>query len=332
MSSSSLVWVKLGAALVALGAGIGAVVTAVALAHSTPSAGSTSSGPQAAAAPATPVAPVATEPRFPSPPKDALALGRQDRDLAVGLAVSRRGKRVALQASVVGPETPVRGLAVAFHLPRRGAVPARECGPGCYRAEVDGAAPTWVRVSIRSPERSASTVSFALPASVPGHPAATLVRRAERTWTSLRSLVVHDHLASGPGNAISALWQMAAPDKETYAIRNGPAAVVIGPRRWDKLPGHGWQASQQDPVTVPVPLWEAVSNARVLGTATVRGRPVWKIAFFDPQIQAWFTIWVDRMTARTLELRMIAQSHFMHQVYGPFDEPLRIAPPAKAAA
>jgi hypothetical protein len=27
---------------------------------------------------------------------------------------------------------------------------------------------------------------------------------------------------------------------------------------------------------------------------------------------------------------MIAQAHFMHQVYGPFNSPLRIVPPAKA--
>ena len=158
------------------------------------------------------------------------------------------------------------------------------------------------------------------------------MRRADRTWRSLETLVVHDHLASGPGNAVTTLWRFAAPDSLSYAIRNGPQAVVIGARRWDRLPGHDWQASHQDPIRQPVPLWESISNAHLVGTETLRGRPVWKVAFFDPQIPAWFTIWVDRQTGRTLELRMTAQAHFMHQVYGPFDGPLRIVPPSKAAA
>ena len=123
---------------------------------------------------------------------------------------------------------------------------------------------------------------------------------------------------------------MVAPDRLTYRIRNGPQAVVIGARRWDRLPGGAWQASELDPLRQPAPLWQAVSNAHLLGSATLRGRPVWEIGFFDPQIHAWFTIRVDKATLRTLELRMTAQAHFMHQVYGPFDSPLRVVPPTKA--
>jgi hypothetical protein len=328
MSDASPVWLKLAAAFVAFAAGVGAVVTAVALAHSTPSAASTSSAPEEASS-----APAAPETSFPSPPANALALAREDRDLAVGLAVSRHGQRLGLQASVVGQESPAEGLDVSFRVPGRETVPAQACGAGCYRAEIPATPrPRAVRVTIRGGTRPPSSVAFTLPPSVTGQPAAPLVARADRTWRRLHTLVVHDHLASGPGNEISTLWRFAAPDRQTYAIRNGPQAVVIGARRWDKLPGHGWQASQQDPIPTPVPLWESVSNARLLGTATVRGRPTWKLAFFDPQIKAWFTIWVDRETARTLELRMTAQAHFMHQVYGPFDRPIRIVPPVKAAS
>lgn len=324
MTDGTLVWVKLGAALLAFAAGVGAVVTAVALAHSTPSGSTTSSGQQAAAAPATPAAPVAAAAaRFPTPPAGALVLAREDRDLAVALAASPDG---TLQASVIGQEGPAAGLRVSF-----GSVRAKPCGPGCYRADV-GTIPRAVAVRIEGPNRPASTVSFALPAAVPGPPGLAIVRRAERTWSSLHTLVVHDRLASGAGTALVTVWRFAAPDRETYAIRNGPQAVVIRSRRWDRLPGHGWQRSDQEPIRTPVPLWEAVANARLLGTTTLHGRPAWKVSFFDPQIQAWFTIWVDRQTARTLELLMTAQAHFMHQVYGPFDRPLRIAPPAKAAA
>ena len=34
----------------------------------------------------------------------------------------------------------------------------------------------------------------------------------------------------------------------------------------------------------------------------------------------------------TLDLHMTATAHFMHEVYGPFDSPLRIVPPTKASA
>jgi hypothetical protein len=50
MSESALIRLKLAAALLALAAGVAAVITVLLLAHSTPSAGSTSSGPQAAPA------------------------------------------------------------------------------------------------------------------------------------------------------------------------------------------------------------------------------------------------------------------------------------------
>ena len=57
-----------------------------------------------------------------------------------------------------------------------------------------------------------------------------------------------------------------------------------------------------------------------------------RASFFDPQLHAWFTIVVDRATMHTLELHMTATAHFMHEVYGPFDSPLRIVPPTKAPA
>jgi hypothetical protein len=330
---ASGVRLKLAAALLAFAAGIGAVVIAVLLAHSTlGTAGSSSTAPQAAAAPSS-SAPVAAEPSFPSPPAGALVLAREDRDLAVGLAVSRRAGRLALQASVIGQEQPTQGLSVSFRLGGGNAVTTRPCGAGCYRALVDAAsAPRKVEVAIRGPNRPDSTVSFPLPASLPGPPAAALVRRAETAWRALETLVDRDRLSSGPGNTIHTIWRFVAPHRLTYRITNGPEAVVIGARRWDKLPGHAWQGSEQDPIRQPIPLWEAVSNAHLLGSGTVLGRPVWEVSFFDPQIPAWFTIWVDKATMRTLELRMTAQAHFMHEVYGPFNRPLRIVPPTKATA
>jgi hypothetical protein len=328
MTSQTLIRLKLVAALIALGCGIGAVVTVYLLYQATPAATSTPPSPQAA--PAQPrVQAIAAS--FPSPPSDALVLAREDRDLAVGLAVTRRSDRVALQASVLGSDRPVSGLAVSFGKGDANRLPATTCGAGCYAGWVPLGTRT-VGIMIRGPNRAASAVSFPLPASVPGPPAAALVRQAETTWRRLRTLVVHDRLSSGPGATLDTLWRFVAPDRYTYAIRTGPAAVSIGPRRWDRLPGQHWQESEQDPIRQPLPLWRSVSNAHVLGISTLRGRRVIRASFFDPQLPAWFTITVDPATMRTLDLRMTAKAHFMHEVYGPFDAPLRIVPPAKAAS
>jgi hypothetical protein len=325
------VQLRLLAALLAFAAGVAAIITVALLAHSTLSTGGPSSLGAAPVTAAAPSSSTSSEPAFPTPPAGALVLAREDRDLAVGLAVSRRAGRLALQASVISQEQPAQGLSVSFRLAGGTTVTAQPCGAGCYRALVDPAsAPRRVEVAIRGPNRPDSTVSFPLPASLPGPPAVALVRRAETTWRALRTLVNHDRLSSGPGNTIHTLWRFQAPYRLTYRIANGPEAVAIGARRWDKLPGQAWQASAQDPIRQPIPLWEAVSNAHLIGSGTLRGRPVWQLSFFDPQIHAWFTIWVDKATSRTLELRMIAQAHFMHEVYGPFNRSLRIVPPTKA--
>jgi hypothetical protein len=52
------------------------------------------------------------------------------------------------------------------------------------------------------------------------------------------------------------------------------------------------------------------------------------VSFFDPRTPAWFVAKIDRATGNTLALDMIAASHFMHDVYGPFDAPIQLRPPA----
>jgi hypothetical protein len=105
--------------------------------------------------------------------------------------------------------------------------------------------------------------------------------------------------------------------------------VIIGGSRWDRpSPTAKWQRSSQDPqVRQPVPFWVLQTDARILGTAQVGGRSVWRVSFFDPVTPAWFEAYVDKQTSRTLELHMIAASHFMDDVYGPFNSGLDLSPP-----
>jgi len=326
--SSGKVALRLSAALVAFAAGVGAIVTVSLLAHSTLTAAGSSSS-SAAAAPAAGDGGSSGSSAFPAPPPGSLTLAREDRDLAVALSASSGPGRLSLQASVVGQEGPAAGLDVSFRLDGRRVIAARACGTGCYEAAVAGGPrPGTVAIDLRGPDRPASTVSFAFPVDAPS--GAAIVRRATATWRRLRTLVVHDRLSAGPGSVVRTVWRFQTPDRLSYRVSTGPEAVIVGGRRWDRETAHGpWLASALDPIRQPVPLWASVSNARIVGKGTLRARPVWRVAFFDPQLDAWFTIAVDRQTLRTLDLRMTAQAHFMHQVYGPFDSPLSIEPPAR---
>jgi hypothetical protein len=332
-ASQNTIRLKLLAALVALGCGIGAVVTVYELYQSTPAAtsvppASPAAAPTPAPAPA-PVTPQAVDSTsLPTIPAGALVLGAEARDLAVGLAATRKDGRTRLEASVLGGEKPLRSPSVMFGIGGE-RLEGAPCGAGCFVATTRSR-PRTVTVTVAGSGRSAAMAAFSLPSEVPGPSASAFVARAERSWRRLRTLVDHDRLSSGPGSTIETFWRFQAPSRYTYAIANGPAAVSIGPRRWDRLPGHAWQASQQDPIAEPIPLWESVSNAHMLGATTLRGRQVRGASFFDPQLHAWFTIRVDPRTMRTLDLRMTAREHFMHDVYAGFDAPLRIVPPRSA--
>ena len=216
-----------------------------------------------------------------------------------------------MQVSLIGPDgNGVRGARV-----RVAGVAADACGAGCYRARVRPTRELTVTVG-DTEER------FALP-RLPAPGAARLVARAEAAWRGLRSLVDRQHLASSPTTAIDTLWLSKAPNRVSYRIRGGAAGIVIGSRRWDRVPGNGWRRSSTEPQPAPTPPWAAVAEAHLLGSTS----KALHVSFFDPQLNAWFELWIDRRTLRTLQLRMTATAHFMHDVYGPFNGPVKISPP-----
>jgi hypothetical protein len=265
------------------------------------------------------------------PPPGSVVLGRQAGLDALGLAVAPAGGRTLLQASLVRtlPENP-RPSAVSFRVTDAGGrtttTAAVPCGDGCYRATAPVALPRQVTVELR--DHKPARVGFALPAAWPPASGTTIVDRAEREWRGLKTLVFRDRLGDGR-ITLDTVWKAVAPDRLAYAIRNtGEQSIIIGDRRWTKPAGsRRWLVSPQTPVLQPQPFWTKAENARVLGTVTDRGRPAWKISFFDPTVPGWFTILVDKATMRTTELWMTAAAHFMHDSYGPFDAPLAITPP-----
>ena len=274
-----------------------------------------------------PAVAVPNRPGFSAPPSGAVVFARQLGSDALALGVVPQSGRVLLQASALGPDGQGdSGLTVGFTV-QGTSKRASRCGAGCYRAAlVVHGRPAAVEVDLLG--RAAARWQIALPVSWPPRDASSLIVRADRAWRSLHSLAYRERLASDSTHAVTSTWREEAPDRLAYQIQGGFAGVVIGGRRWDRPPGgRRWTPSEQQRIPQPVPLWSALADAYVLGTATVQGRPAWRVSFFDPVVPAWFTLALDRQTLHTLELHMTTTAHFMHEIYGSFDTAAPIVPP-----
>jgi len=294
--------VRLTAALLALAAGVSAVALAALLLHDTP--GPVSSAPAVLAAAAPPASP---RPSFPAPPAGAVVFSREDGPNALALAVTRS----SVQVSVVGRQgAGVSGLSVTVN-----GMAAASCGPGCYRASVEHARDITARVG---------PTSWRVVVPPDARDASALVARAAHTWRSLHTLVFSDRLGSDATHVVVSEWRAVAPNRLAYGITDGYQAVIVGGKRWDRAPHGRWvESAQTAPVTQPVPVWQAATDAHVVAETPTTT----EITFFDPRTPAWFAITIDKRTSHTLDLRMITTAHFMHERYRSFDAPLSITPP-----
>jgi hypothetical protein len=311
-------WLRLVAAFGAVAFGAAAALVAGVLAHRTPGPAGATNTPPPSSTPSAETVKTA----FPAPPHGAVVFSRQDGSDVLALAVVP-GRRLRLQASVVGGQGEgVGGLKVSFRVGSDTSA-GRPCAPGCYRATAARTdKPKLVEVKV---VRSGRTTRWqvAMPRSWPPPSASSLVARATREYRQLRSFVIQDRLASDPKHALNTRWTIEAPDRLTYQIANGPAAVIIGARRWDRLRGAGWQESEQTPIHQPTPFWTSWTDAHVLENT----RSAWRVSFFDPKAHAWFELVIAKRSLRTLETRMNTTAHFMHEVFSKFNAPLRITPP-----
>jgi hypothetical protein len=167
-----------------------------------------------------------------------------------------------------------------------------------------------------------------LPTTWPPPDASALLAHAEAVWRSLRSVSLSERLASGTDHVAQSTWRIQAPNRIAYQVKGGWAGIVVGATRWDKAPGaKHWVSSSQTPLTQPEPGWVKVTDAHVLGSTTVRGRPAWRVSFFDPGTPGWFTVLVDKALLRVYQVRMTATAHFMRDDYGSFNTTPAIVPP-----
>jgi hypothetical protein len=267
------------------------------------------------------VARQATPPSHPvqPPPTGATVLAGEAGDLAVGLAILP-GR--TLEATVLGPDNRgVDRLPVSFRS-RGDSIAARPCGPGCYRS---AASVRTTRVTVSLGRRPGAT--FELPQTA--KPAPALVGRARRAYADLRSLVIHERLASSPRARVASTWRIVAPNRLSYVTSAGVRGIVIGRRRWDRTPGGRWERSTQTPLRLPAPWWgRRWIDARAIGWTRNGAGRARLVSFYDPTLPAWFEIAVDPRTVLPVRLKMIAAAHFMHHRYSDFNRPLRIVPPS----
>jgi hypothetical protein len=266
-------------------------------------------------------------------PTNAVVLAEESGSRAVAVAVRRGGGRLELLATVIGASGAGEpGLEVSFDVVSahgsRTVADAVASVPGAYDATMRSPPQSPRRVIVvLARGRTADRVTFTLPGRWPV-PAGALVARAEAAYRGLRSLVTHERLASSPTQVVFTTYNAVAPDRLRFHVMGGDESIIIGATRWDRAPAASWQRSPQAPIRPITPYWaDPVEDATLLGHARVDGRATDVVSFADPQTPAFFTIWVDQLTHRTLRLKMTAAGHFMLHRYGPFNSDIKVEPP-----
>jgi copper transport protein len=234
------------------------------------------------------------------PPTDAVVAAQELGSLVLAVARTRDTVTVTL----IGPDgTGVDGRVVTVD-----GTPARSCGSGCYSAP---AVPGGLAVGV-----GARTVVFDLPARAPDGRA--LLQRATRAYRGIRTAVFDEHLASTPTNGQTTRFRVVAPDRLAYQTRGGPAAIVIGTRRWDRdRTGAPWVPSSQTRLDVMQPYWGSPTNVHEIAPNV--------LTFIDRRVPAWFRVTLNGARPRRVE--MTAAGHFMVDRYVGLDVPVGISPP-----
>jgi uncharacterized membrane protein len=245
-------------------------------------------------------APIAAAGPATLPSRDAVVDGAELGSIA--LAVARTPSDVTV--TLIGPD----GTGVDGRIVTVDGTPARSCGSGCYRAP---AVPGGLSIGV-----GGETVQFDLPARAPD--ARALLQRVDRAYRNARTTVYDERLGSTPTNAQTTRFTVVAPDRLAYQTKNGPSAIVIGTRRWDRSrSGAPWVLTPQTRLQVMTPYWTNPTNVHLIAPHV--------LTFLDRRIPAWFRVTLEGL--RPARVQMTAASHFMVDRYVGFNVSAGISPP-----
>jgi hypothetical protein len=258
----------------------------------------------------------------PAPPPAArgtVAAG-EAADMAVGLQrVGRRTARVFLIGA--GGGVPRTALALVDGHP---AVPCAATVTVCFTAPVPPAAST-VRVVVERPGQDPVHTAIAL-AAANAPSAAAIVARSGAALRALRSLEIHNVLASDPDHSVRSTFIVNRPDRLGLTASSGAQSRIIGAERWDRTSPTGtWTKQPTTPVKVPDPYWVAGGKAAYV----VGGTPstVDVTLAQNGASPVFYRLTIERSTGRVLQLEMITAAHFMNERYLRFDRAPRVTPP-----
>ena len=186
------------------------------------------------------------------------------------------------------------------------------CGAGCYSAAAPSSGP--LRVSVDGKQ-----LVFTIPSTAPD--AAALLDRVTNAYRSSKTIVFDEHLASSPTTSETTRFSVVAPHTLTYVTVNGPRAIVIGAKRWDKdTPRSPWVASSQTPLEVTQPYWRSPTNVFEVAPGV--------LTFLDRSIPAWFRVQLKDGLPHVQH--MTAAAHFMVDRYVGFDGSVVVSPPTSS--
>lgn len=272
-----------------------------------------------------------TPPSVLGPHFQGLALAGHASDVLVGVGARSRGPVDVVVVPSDGTEVRAADVRVRWRGRTLAASRAISCGSSCFRfplGVLDGSAAK-LGVEVARPGTREAHVVLPVPARMPPSGDAVF-RRARATMLRLRGLRMDETLGAGLSKPVVSSWYFQAPDRMSYAIVGGAKAVVIGTRRWDDF-GKGWVRSSSPTLQVPTFPWERARQARFLGTATLQGTRVRRIAAWLParagDAPTWFVLSVAP-GGRVLRSRMLTTAHFMTDTYRDFGSVPPIRPPA----
>ncbi|HEX3805314.1 MAG TPA: copper resistance protein CopC [Gaiellaceae bacterium] len=235
------------------------------------------------------------------PPRDAVVDARELGSLAVAVAREPRRTTVTLLDQ---DGTGANGRTVLVD-----DRPTLTCGAGCYRAASPPAGPLRIDVD-------GTTLTFDIPSHAPD--ASALLAKVTRAYRSSKTIVFDEKLASSPTDSETTRFTVRAPHTLTYQTKNGPQAVVIGGKRWDRdTPTGRWVESAQTPLDVTEPYWSNPTNVHEIAPGV--------LTFLDRTIPAWFHVTIAN--GRPSVQHMTAAAHFMVDRYVGFDRPVTVSPP-----